>query len=811
VPRRYRAYGQGQWVGTSGNAAVALYNPLGSNKAIYVHSVEVINATRSASSVATSFATFAVARGASTGGELVSVAEYDSTYTPTTGIGLYRDVSWSATPDLLIPWIQYKRWSPAAAPAIASMFGPNGRIKNARAFLGALNPPRDADLETIVIRAGESAGLYVAAINASQVYKATITFKVVGGGFYSCTQYIRADSEQGGPLVLRNDSASDIVRLISIDVHEIGTFDSPYLQLTSVLLNPASLEDASKRMPVVKFDTADAAFPGFIISDAAVAPANGIPVDYISEASAGAPKGFNYLGTKDFLGPAYRLLFPETAGYGATAGTLGSRNLTGLNNRVSNILGGREADPIIVRPGEAIGLCSAAELATAATAVPVSGWSSFDFAMTMSVQDLVVPTIQLTGLQTGTRVCLVEAGTETLVDIGDESGGTFTYIFDASPGDFVDINILCPGFVFQQIPNVELVASVQTIPVTQAADPIYNGTLSEAVTFDAATKRIVCDAGNTSLNVPATYTEWVDWAMLANNLRFFIAFENQGGTVIDSGAGTFIPAYCYLVNGWRVRPQEANGTLSVTDGILLVDGGGDPFVNTLGSFVVRILFQQPVQAITVSTGGGGGGDWTTTEKEQIRNRLGIDGSASAPSATPTLARPGDSMDLVADAVDSTALAASAVAEIADGVWDELLAGHTIVGSAGAALAAAGTAGDPWVTPLPGAYAIGTAGYIVGTNLNATVGSRLAAASYTAPDNAGIAAIGATVAANLDVTVSSRLAALSYTVPDNAGIAAIQAKTDQLTFTVANRADVNVRLMNSAAVLGDGTAGNLWRG
>jgi hypothetical protein len=169
------------------------------------------------------------------------------------------------------------------------------------------------------------------------------------------------------------------------------------------------------------------------------------------------------------------------------------------------------------------------------------------------------------------------------------------------------------------------------------------------------------------------------------------------------------------------------------------------------------------------------------------------------------------MDLVADAVDSAALAASAVAEIADGVWDELLAGHTIIGSAGAALAAAGTAGDPWVTPLPGAYAIGTAGYIVGTNLNATVGSRLAAASYTAPDNAGIAAIGLTVAANLDVTVSSRLAALSYTVPDNAGIAAIQAKTDQLTFTVANRADVNVRLMNSAAVLGDGTAGNLWRG
>ncbi len=39
-------------------------------------------------------------------------------------------------------------------------------------------------------------------------------------------------------------------------------------------------------------------------------------------------------------------------------------------NRRANLLGVKSADPIILRPGEAIGLCSAAELATAATAVP---------------------------------------------------------------------------------------------------------------------------------------------------------------------------------------------------------------------------------------------------------------------------------------------------------------------------------------------------------------------------------------------------------------------------------------------------------
>jgi len=40
-----------------------------------------------------------------------------------------------------------------------------------------------------------------------------------------------------------------------------------------------------------------------------------------------------------------------------------------------------------------------------------------------------------------------------------------------------------------------------------------------------------------------------------------------------------------------------------------------------------------------SAGGGGGTDWTAGEREQIRFRLGIDGTASTPSASPSLATP----------------------------------------------------------------------------------------------------------------------------------------------------------------------------
>ena len=48
-----------------------------------------------------------------------------------------------------------------------------------------------------------------------------------------------------------------------------------------------------------------------------------------------------------------------------------------------------------------------------------------------------------------------------------------------------------------------------------------------------------------------------------------------------------------------------------------------------------------------------------------------------------------------------------------------------------------------------------------------------------------------------------------TTPDNAGIAAIQAKTDDLTFTVANQVDSNTKSMNDAAITGAGTEGDPW--
>jgi hypothetical protein len=146
-----------------------------------------------------------------------------------------------------------------------------------------------------------------------------------------------------------------------------------------------------------------------------------------------------------------------------------------------------------------------------------------------------------------------------------------------------------------------------------------------AISFDGPNKRIVLSSGTTSLSVRDLWSRWVDWWLTDDNSKYLRAMDTVGGNDIDLSAGTKIPVYAFLQNGWRLRPQEANHTLNVGDGVLLVDGGGDPFVNTTGSYVVRINYQQPVQAISFDSGGGSGGLTTdqATQLLEVYQRLGL--------------------------------------------------------------------------------------------------------------------------------------------------------------------------------------------
>lgn len=139
--------------------------------------------------------------------------------------------------------------------------------------------------------------------------------------------------------------------------------------------------------------------------------------------------------------------------------------------------------------------------------------------------------------------------------------------------------------------------------------------------INGTTKTILLTAGTVSVSVRDMWSRFIDWHSQGDNSKYLLAFRQVGGDDIDTAAGTKIPIYLYLVNGWRIRPQESDHTLNVGDGILLVDGGGDPFLNTLGDYTVRVNYQQPVQAISFSSEGGAGGGGLTTDQELKLNEI----------------------------------------------------------------------------------------------------------------------------------------------------------------------------------------------
>ena len=142
-----------------------------------------------------------------------------------------------------------------------------------------------------------------------------------------------------------------------------------------------------------------------------------------------------------------------------------------------------------------------------------------------------------------------------------------------------------------------------------------------AISFDGPNKLITLSSGTTVMSVKDLWSRWVDWFLTGYNSKHQVALEQVGGNDIDLIDGTTVPAYIFIKNGWRIRPQEADHTLKVTEGILVVDGGGDPFVDTLGAFTVRLNYQQPVQAITVSTAGGGVGPTASEIADAVWDRL----------------------------------------------------------------------------------------------------------------------------------------------------------------------------------------------
>jgi len=134
-------------------------------------------------------------------------------------------------------------------------------------------------------------------------------------------------------------------------------------------------------------------------------------------------------------------------------------------------------------------------------------------------------------------------------------------------------------------------------------------------TIDGLQKLFLCDLGTIEINVKDLYSIWKRWLLESDNAKYPHAFEVVGG---DPTIGNnIITPYFFLANGWKIRPQEANHNLNV-DGILLVKGGGDVFVDTLGIYRVAINAIVPIYTETVLVGGGG---VSNINKQDIRDAM----------------------------------------------------------------------------------------------------------------------------------------------------------------------------------------------
>lgn len=208
-------------------------------------------------------------------------------------------------------------------------------------------------------------------------------------------------------------------------------------------------------------------------------------------------------------------------------------------------------------------------------------------------------TLSLSGLVPGSEVVVFDPSDGEL-DRKVVDGESYAYHYlkevEDPPAPGYYLIVWHPDYRTRVFRNITLYASDQNIDITQERDYLYDGDTIAKSTFATSGSPVqVINHGVTSVTVRELYSDWKRWVREDSNAQHLVAFAPIGGDPITDTIR--VPYYARLENGWRIRPHEANHTLSITGGGLIADG--DPIADTLSNFRVRINYQQPVQALTV--------------------------------------------------------------------------------------------------------------------------------------------------------------------------------------------------------------------
>ena len=109
-----------------------------------------------------------------------------------------------------------------------------------------------------------------------------------------------------------------------------------------------------------------------------------------------------------------------------------------------------------------------------------------------------------------------------------------------------------------------------------------------AYSFDGANRLITLTTGTTSFSAQDLYSRWKDWAATDDNSKYVEAFRTIGGDPL--GGAVTAGDYYFLNNaeGWRIRPQEADHSLSIDGNLYGEDPALPIFSPTIGSYNVLV-------------------------------------------------------------------------------------------------------------------------------------------------------------------------------------------------------------------------------
>lgn len=481
---QYRVSGTLDWQYQSGNAILAIYNPVGSGKKLTINTFEATNLTASnvvAAPTATSAHPLILGRGTANcqGAPAIAGIPMDSNNTWPSTVMVTKGGAFTQS-GVIRRIIPNKQLNPAGA---ATDLGRNKQTGHRKVrpslFLTAKHRSGTSPVDPIVVRAGESVALYPEPASLRHTLPYVVDVTLLRGTqtwqFQSFTHSLTGDM----PLwCLENTAGSgEVIEILDVSVAEVGTFDSPYFQVVPMgPLNATSAQDVSRQVSVFKMDSTYPSAPFVVYQNANINP-YGMPAQALSDGSAGSPKGFNYLQTKDFLGPVYRTYFPELQWGGVhaapSATAVGTDTFGDLSFHGADLLFRRAG--ITIREGEGIALVSGAETATIASAVGVSGWSSWAFGAQITAESRFSPTLSFTGLKPGTEVRVYRTSDGVELAGTESSGTTFSYNYDWDGADLqVDIVLHHVSYLPIRFAGQYLGSGGLSVPVQQTFDRTYS-------------------------------------------------------------------------------------------------------------------------------------------------------------------------------------------------------------------------------------------------------------------------------------------------------------------------------------------------